>query len=232
MIVLSTREEQLRKRRIADKKRVEYRKKNHICIRCGKKPTTDKSICDDCREKMAKYRKETREFNKKHNICTMCRHEIVYDGFATCEICRDKQKQYSEKFYSKETESKKEERKRKQAEYMRDKRAERKKQGVCVECGKKLCANSKIHCLEHYIENKKSYTPVEIPREQRVDYGLCYTCGNEIEDRQYKLCNVCLERIRSNDRTKAMEQLMKTWNTYKMFPTKRGASNGSTIKSM
>lgn len=223
---MSTREEQLRKRRIADKKRIEYRKKNHICIRCGKNPTTDKSMCDDCRQKMANYRKETREFNKQHNICTMCRHEIVYDGFTTCEMCRDKQKEYSERFYSKETEENRVKRQNKQAEYMQSKRQDRKKQGVCVECGKKLCANSTIHCLEHYIANKKAYKKIEIPREQRVDYGLCYTCGNEIEDKKYKLCNVCLERIRGNDKTKAMEQLRKVWDTYEVFLTKRGVSNG------
>ena len=221
----NTREETLRRRREADKLRREQRKANHICIRCGKNPTTDNSMCDDCRYKMATYRNETRKFNKEHNICTMCGHEIVYDGYSTCEICREKQKDYSARFYSKETESQKEERNKKQAEYMRDKREKRKEQGVCVECGKKLCASSKIHCIEHYLANKKAYKKIEIPREQRVDYGLCYTCGNEIEDKKYKLCNTCLERIRGNDKSKAMKQLTKVWNTYKVFPVKRGASN-------
>jgi len=222
---LNSREETLRRRREADKLRREERKENHICIRCGKNPTTDKSMCDDCRDKMATYRNETRKFNKEHNICTMCRHEIVYDGFSTCEMCREKQKEYSAKFYSKETEVKRKERKRKQAEYMRDKRAKRKEQGVCVECGKKLCANSQIHCIEHYIANKNNYTPVEIPREQRVGYGLCYTCGNEIENTQYKLCNCCLDRVRSLDRTNGARAISQVWKQYYGFPVRKVANN-------
>lgn len=224
-------EEQLRmrkeRRNQRDRELREYRKKNHICIRCGKNPTTDKSMCDSCREKIATYRNETREFNKKHNICTMCRHEIVYDGFSTCEMCRDKQKEYSAKFYSKETEEDKLARNTKQAEYMKNKREDRKLQGVCIECGKRLCSNSTIHCLEHYIANKKAYKKIEIPREQRVDYGLCYTCGNEIEDKKYKLCNVCLERIRKNDKSEGLKAINKVWNAYPVFYRKKdGVSNG------
>ena len=221
----NTREETLRRRREADKLRREQRKANHICIRCGKNPTTDKSMCDVCRDKMATYRNETRKFNKEHNICTMCGHEIVYDGYSTCEICREKQKDYSARFYSKETESKKEERNKKQAEYMRDKREKRKEQGVCVECGKKLCASSKIHCIEHYLANKKAYKKIEIPREQRVDYGLCYTCGNEIDDKQYKLCNVCLERVRGLDRTNGARAISKVWKQYYGFSLRKVANN-------
>lgn len=221
----NTREETLRRRREADKLRREQRKANHICIRCGKNPTTDNSMCDDCRYKMATYRNETRKFNKEHNICTMCGHEIVYDGFATCEMCRDKQKEYSAKFYSKETEEEKLARNIKQAEYIKNKRQERKTKGVCVECGKKLCANSTIHCLEHYIANKKAYKKIEIPREQRVDYGLCYTCGNEIEDKHYKLCNGCLERIRGLDRTNGTRTISKVWKQYSGFSMKKVSSN-------
>lgn len=99
------------------------------------------------------YQRELRRWRKEHGICTICGKEKIISG-ATCGACKEKMARYArEKYHSMTPEEKAE-----YLEYNRKRRrvirAERRKQGLCVRCGKPAYKHYTV-CYEHWLKQKR-----------------------------------------------------------------------------
>lgn len=129
--------------------------------------------------------KEDYVWYKSRGLCTHCRKEKAVDGKTLCLECLILNRSYKKKPVDKEV----------QRERDKAKRAYRKEQGLCVNCG---CRPQK-----HGLLCNKCYRTVQlrkikrnagkIPRTERVSFGLCYICGAEkLSDRG--VCQSCYEK--------------------------------------
>ena len=89
---------------------------------------------DKKREYNKRYRMETRQWRKEHNICVRCGCEDAAEGYVTCEKCIEKQRV--------------EYRANKEKHYARTLRYAKKRReaGLCVICGKKQGERSTYYC--------------------------------------------------------------------------------------
>ena len=186
------------KDRLQQKKAREKRKSERKCDRCGK-PLKDgeKIRCKECCDKQYSITKSNREYAKKAGICTVCQVNLVLAGQTICETCREKQREYNRK-----NPPSQEQRKKKNEKQKREREA-RKKQSVCIECGKRKAEIGKVRCHNCLVKNKlrqrkryRKQNGITIERAERPSYGLCYICGAEI-DIAAKVCSKCKERITS-----------------------------------
>lgn len=141
------------------------RKQNGLCPRCGKPLDREGHYCSKCVEKQRIYQKETRDFYRKNNICTVCGKVEVPKSEKICPECRaninsqrkpltyEQKKRYGERF-------------KKQQKSLYQKRIE---QGICTRCGKrkaeygrkkcKICLDKNAEINRIRLEEKKmSYT--------------------------------------------------------------------------
>lgn len=78
-------------------------------------------------------------------------------------------------------------------EYGRKRYAERKKAGLCVQCGKVKPAEGHTYCAKCGEEARKqsAYTF----RRRRL-LGVCVRCGKPKENENISFCDVCAEEVR------------------------------------
>ncbi len=125
-------------------------------------------------------------------ICVQCGQWNASPGKVRCEVCLAIEAEYAQKRIESGGEDYKKQLRKKQRESMKRLREERKKNGLCVECGKPQCEKSTVRCLEHYIKHKRRYQRKKIPRSEWTSFGLCYKCGEKAIDGE-KLCEKCYE---------------------------------------
>ena len=69
----------------------EIRKKQGICVYCGKEKAIENRIwCGKCREKMLGITKETYKWCKEKGICVRCHKEKAVKGQVLCTDCANK----------------------------------------------------------------------------------------------------------------------------------------------
>lgn len=72
------------------KKNYWERRKKGLCVKCGKKVTDGKSMCEDCRRELNEYNKQQRQFFIRNGICPECRKRKLMDGKKACPECYTK----------------------------------------------------------------------------------------------------------------------------------------------
>lgn len=71
----------------------EKRKKQGICVYCGKvKAIKNRIYCRKCREEMLGITKETYKWCKEKGICVRCRKEKAVKGRVLCTGCASKRR--------------------------------------------------------------------------------------------------------------------------------------------
>lgn len=71
----------------------EKRKKQGICVYCGKvKAIKNRIYCRKCREEMLGITKETYKWCKEKGICVRCRKEKAVKGRVLCTDCANKRR--------------------------------------------------------------------------------------------------------------------------------------------
>ena len=145
------------------------------------------------------YSRETYQFYKSIGICTHCRKEKAEDGHVLCLDCRMQAREHKKKYDPEKIRA-------------RDKanREYRKANGLCVNCGARpqqhglLCNKCYSTILRRRAKN------ADVPRSERVSYGLCYICGkNELVEGR-KVCASCYEtRYKSISKIMYMNKTQK-----------------------
>lgn len=117
--------------------------------------------------------KEYREWAKSKGICINCCKERAWNGRQMCAECLDKAKARSERTRSN------------QSKHQRYKYIKRKRElciafGICRECLNKpaTCGKKCIECKAKEIK-RNNRKRKEVPRNMRVELGLCYFCGDK-----------------------------------------------------
>lgn len=190
------------------------RKNNGLCPRCGAILGKEGYLCQLCREKVNKYRQETRNFYRDNGLCTECGKYKVPKSERICLECRAKFNN-RRKPLTDEQKIKYEKRFRSQQNNLYQ---YRKEQGICTRCGKRksIVGKSKCGvCLQKDAElHRIRYCNNPDVREERENNGLCYRCG-KILDRDGKMCKKCrdecvgyLEKARMANRYWEMDNKM------------------------
>lgn len=178
------------------KKTYDYRKQNGLCVKCGIPALNGKVHCQSCLEKEKIKKRENREFFKQMGLCPRCGKNRLFGDEKNCPECLakmceinsksrqkniDKTSSYSKDYYKKDIEKLKE-------------------KGLCRGCRKRKSAEGKTYCkicLEKKRKAKRERMGGCIERSERPSYGLCYTCGKEL-DRDGRVCLKCAEIMTKN----------------------------------
>lgn len=168
----------------------ETRKRNGICVVCGKKEATECFVtCESCREKQRIEIRKTREYLKKLGLCPRCGKEKLFGSEKNCISCRMKMLESNRK--------RAEQRRIEQREYYKKDIQRLKDNGICRGCRKKPVVMGKTYCKHCAEVRRLKRLEGTIPRSERYYYGLCYRCGEKL-DTDKRLCSKCCE-ISSNN---------------------------------
>lgn len=165
------------------------RKEQGLCVRCGEKAIQGKVMCETCRDNEAKKRKSDREFCKSMGICPRCQKNLLWGDEKNCPECLAKMQIVNEKYKNRGNFNSK--------EYHKKRYEQLKESGYCIKCRKRLQEQGKTKCSVCLASERLRMRKQGIPRSERVNYGLCYFCGNKL-DRVGRCCTSCAERNSKN----------------------------------
>lgn len=119
---------------------------------------------------------EYREWAKKNKICINCFKEKAFNDKTMCPGCLDKNKERSERTRSDKS-------KEQRRIYIKRKRELCIAFSVCRECLKRP-ARVGLKCTECHVKEiqRRERNRKEVPRNMRVELGLCYFCGSVAVD--------------------------------------------------
>lgn len=148
------------------------------------------------RNEKYKNQYERYDYLKKIHICTNCGNEESEPNSNLCLECKEKIYSRKKNYYIRN----KKEINQKQKKYFKNLYYQRKEKGICTKCGKrKMCKNSTTLCLDCYVKSKRRKDKRwnnDIPRSERVAYGLCYICGSKRKEHN-TLCDNCYSRSKN-----------------------------------
>lgn len=170
------------------------------CRECGKPAKNPNgTYCQECLDKHKEYRKKLIQ----SGVCPYCKKSI-FSG-TMCEECKEKSRERWKRI--REDPEYRADFNRKQAESRKKKRAERKEQGICTRCGKRKAITGRTLCTVCAVEKNnhekairyRSINKIPLPRNEWIDYGLCYRCGEENDNYPFKkLCSKCCKEVSRN----------------------------------
>lgn len=173
------------------------RKTQGICVSCGKVPSrAGKVMCVECAEKQKVYQEKTRDFCKKMGICPRCHKNKLFGEEKMCLECSAKDMFVRKK--SRERKGKTD------MDYYREGQKKLAQLGLCrTGCGRQR-ATGRTYCeicLAKHRKRTKEYARKKrndyLPRSERPNYNLCYTCGSSL-DRTGKVCTECAKTMTDN----------------------------------
>lgn len=136
---------------------------------------------------------ERYDYLKRLHICVNCGNEDAEPKSIYCLECREKNYKRNKEYRARNIERLKEG----QRKYFKSLYYKRKESGICTKCGKrKVCTNSTTLCIDCYVKKRRKKDKRwnnEIPRAERVGFGLCYICA-EPREVHNTLCNKCFQR--------------------------------------
>lgn len=186
-----------------------------LCPVCGKREIKDTQImCSLCQKK------ENMRYYMSRNICPHCRKAPIFDGEKSCPECKAKFANNSAEY----REANREYSNKLAAKSHRNTYWNRREAGICVTCGKRkalsgismcaICRQKKADANRRVMIRKGN----EIPRSERVAYGLCYFCGEKL-DREGHSCTRCFERNMA--RMKKVDNSNHPWKINVLLHQKR-----------
>ena len=162
-------------------------RENGLCTQCRKpNPTPDMSRCPDCMRRTREQRRSNREYASKIGMCTVCFKGIPLPGKKICEDCLDKISDYDANRNTPQ---------RLHTIYKKRKESCT-RNGICIGCKKRPAREGHAYCVTCYAKQKtkREQNKSDIIRSERPNYGLCYICGNEL-DNKTNVCTACRNKI-------------------------------------
>ena len=171
---------------IYQKRFIERRKQQGLCLKCGKPLDRDGTYCVRCRKEITDDNTETRHFLQSIGICPKCQKNKLYGDEKNCPECAAKGYLFVMKSVKKLGREHYNENHR---EWSRNTHQKRIELGICTRCGNRKADNGFKTC--GICRNKdKEYKRIKYgkpDRRERHKQGLCYFCDNPIKD-GYKVC--------------------------------------------
>ena len=175
----------------------EYKEKGKCVRGCGRDAREGKAMCQECADKVSKYKRENREWAKKFNLCPRCLKNRLMGEEKICPEClayaaevngRSRKKHYgSDHNY-----------------YVMD-IARLKERGICRGCRTKKVAEGHTYCITCLIKKRErsknerlKQTGFGISRSEYFSYGLCYRCGDKLDNEDKRLCSKCSKNVIKN----------------------------------
>lgn len=131
-------------------------------------------------------RAEEYQFYKSLKICVRCHKNQAEPNRVMCLECSGA-----------ESDRMKEKRKYSDADKLKkkdmDKYYKLKQQGICTYCKHEKALQGRTKCQKclSKIRNKRNSKKCDIARSERVSYGLCYICGNDVLYKDTHVCEKC-----------------------------------------
>ena len=195
---------------IYQRRLLENRKANGLCIDCGNALDRDGVRCVKCNTKHNKEGKADRKWYRENGICPRCRKNIILGTENVCpecsayeyEITMNSRERLGKEHYN---EVHKEWSKRTHHEMI--------ERGICTRCRKRKADYGYKTCgiCREKIRNYKRIKYGKPDRSERYKHGLCYFCDNPIKD-GYKVCEkhyqMNVEKSNSNKAKDARKELI------------------------
>lgn len=196
---------------IYQKRLLERRKANGLCIDCGIELDRDGVRCIECNTKHNEKNKADRKWYRENGICPRCRKNTLFGDENMCPECSAEM--YEISMNSRERLGR-EHYNSVHAEWSRKTHAKRIELGICTRCGKRKADYGLKTC--GICRNKdKEYRQAKYgkpDRSERYEQGLCYFCDNPIKG-TYRVCEkhyqMNVEKARSQKADKARKNLVK-----------------------
>lgn len=186
---------------------------------CGGERDSDGLYCTKCRGKDREKRKARIEYHAARGLCPYCGKEKLFGDEKCCPECRAKKIIANVKWMNG---LKEKGRRRKltsnNARKVAYQRA--KDNNLCPKCRKRKPKPGYVMCemCLTKVRNYRAQKYIErggFPRSERVERGLCYICGDPL-DQDKTICKKCTEKLRNRPR-KSGEKGKHPWtatNTY------------------
>lgn len=171
---------------IYQRRLLENRKTNGLCIDCGTTLDRDGVRCVKCNTKHNEKNKADRKWYRENGICPRCRNNTIFGNENICPECSAEM--YEINMNSRErlgiehyNEVHKEWSKRTHREMI--------ERGICTRCRKRKADYGYKTCgiCRKKIRNYKRIKYGKPDRSERYKQRLCYFCDNPIKD-GYKVC--------------------------------------------
>lgn len=165
-----------------------------ICPVCGKREIGPRAtMCKQCNVK------QNREYYVSHGICPRCKKQRLYNGEWACIECRALESERFRRRYHENADFRERVLRTSNERHLRQ-WENRKNEGICGVCGRRKAAKGHSLC-EVCMISKRNKQRMDIPRSERVSYGMCYICGEPL-DREGRSCTKCAtecaSRLRRN----------------------------------
>ena len=191
----------------SQRKLVEYRKKQGLCIRCGQKLDRDGVHCTKCREKINQTTQERRKWYLSHKICPQCGKNDLMGDETVCPECRAKAVNRITK------KRKRDDYNLKHREWAKSAYQKRKEQGICTRCGKRPATKGMSTCAmcrEKSNETRRIRRGCS-DRSDRINQGICYFCDLPVKN-GYKVCENHYQMIlKIGEKGREVQKLSGDW---------------------
>lgn len=195
---------------IYQKRLLETRKANGLCIDCGNALDRDGVRCVKCNTKHNKEGKADRKWYRENGICPRCRKNIILGTENVCpecsayayEITMNSRERLGKEHYNKV-----------HKDWSKRTHHEMIDRGICTRCRKRKADYGYKTCgvCREKIRNYKRIKYGKPDRSERYKQGLCYFCDNPIKD-GYKVCekhyNMNVEKANSGNANDARKELI------------------------
>ena len=157
---------------------------NGLCTECGKPLDREGKLCTACKDKVYEIQKQRYEFYKSNGICPVCGINDIFEHENICPECRAKRQTRSEA-----------NRERFNA-YVKKKRDERVKNGLCAMCGKPT-VGGKYRCpaCQEKLRQYAKKRPKKYVKENWSSDRRCVICGGEPLVEGKRVCEKCYLRL-------------------------------------
>ena len=171
---------------IYQKRLLEKRKTNGLCIDCGNELDRDGVRCVKCNTKHNEKNNADRKWYIENGICPVCRDNFLFGDEKVCLECGASK--YAETMKSRERLGR-EHYNEVHKDWSKRTHHEMIDRGICTRCRKRKADYGYKTCgiCRGKIRNYKRIKYGKPDRSERYKQGLCYFCDNQIKD-GYKVC--------------------------------------------
>ena len=204
---------------INQKRFIERRKEQGLCLKCGN-PLDRKGVyCIKCNNELNEEHRKTEQAYIDAGICYRCRVNPIMGDEKRCPECRAKFREWR----SQRPDEKKQRDKELTELSHERRRQECRDNGICYICKKRKAEPGKKRCSicreKSNRKNRECYQRKSnrLTREQRIEKGICIWCDNKAKPGK-KLCEDCCNKSIRNveDKRKPNEQ----WRKYNQLTFK------------
>lgn len=202
-------------------KRIAYRKSrvaSGLCGCCGKpNDRQGKWQCSVCNKRDAEYKRNQRHERIELSYCPVCGVNKIFGSERSCYECKAK----NVKHWTVQNEKRKEYR----YKFIKNQRDERKSQGLCPYCGKRITDTRYVMCeMCRYKARQASNYEYKMSKDERFEKGICVFCDKPVSS-GYKVCEYHLEKARTMQRhSNTKEHIWRSDNGIALGGKKNGTA--------